>query len=134
MKMKIVSFCAAAILFAASGKAQLARLQGGVNLANVSVTDNGRVDKANMLSSFQAGIVGDLHLGSILYLQPGLLFTGKGSKVEKGVEGSNAYVKQTFNPYYIEVPVNLVLKVPLGTTNHVFAGAGPYLGIGVTGK
>jgi hypothetical protein len=87
-----------------------------------------------MLSSFQIGIKGDVHLGSILYLQPGVLFTGKGSKVQKGTEGSNGYFKQTFNPYYIEVPANILIKAPLGKTGSFFVGAGPYLGIGVGGK
>ena len=40
---------AAAILLTATAKAQHARVQAGVNLANISVTDNGRVDDANML-------------------------------------------------------------------------------------
>src|SRR5215208_132461 len=112
MKMKIISFCTAISLLTATANAQSARLQAGVNLANVSVTDNGRVDDANMLTSFQVGIIGDFNLGSILYFQPGVIFTGKGSKVEKGTQGSNAYFKQTFNPLYIEIPANLVFKAP----------------------
>lgn len=110
------------------------RIQAGVNLANISVTDNGRVDDGNMLTSFNAGIIGDVHLGSILYFQPGVLFTGKGSKVQRGTEGSNGYFRQTFNPHYIEIPANLLLKTPLGAGSSFFVGAGPYLGIGVGGK
>lgn len=110
------------------------RLQAGINLANISVTDNGRVNDGNMLTSFNAGIIGDVHLGSILYFQPGVLFTGKGSKVQRGTEGSNGYFRQTFNPHYIEIPANLLLKTPLGAGSSFFVGAGPYLGIGVGGK
>jgi hypothetical protein len=61
-------------------------LRGGLNLANVSVTDNGRVDDAKMLASFQVGVIGDIHVASILYFQPGLLFTGKGTKTQSGTE------------------------------------------------
>jgi hypothetical protein len=135
MKGKFLSLACVALLIAGSSNAQSnVRIQAGLNLANVSVTENGRVDDANMLSSFQVGIIGDVHLGSILYLQPGVLFTGKGSKVQNGTEGTNGYFKQTFNPHYLEIPANVLVKAPLGAGSSFFAGAGPYLAIGVGGK
>jgi hypothetical protein len=134
MKMKIFSLSLIAILSTAVVDAQKARVQVGVNLANVSVTDNGRVDDANMLTSFHVGIVGDFPIGSILAFQPGILYTGKGSKVQSGDPNSSSYFKQTTNPFYFEVPANLVFKFPFGSDSHFFAGAGPYLGIGVSGK
>ena len=135
MKMRFFALLTSVVLLATAVQAQSnVRIQAGVNLANISVTDNGRVDDGNMLTSFNAGIIGDVHLGSILYFQPGVLFTGKGSKVQRGTEGSNGYFRQTFNPYYIEIPANLLLKTPLGAGSSFFVGAGPYLGIGVGGK
>ena len=109
-------------------------LKAGVNLANVSVTDNGNIDDANMLTSFQVGLLGDIHVTGLLYFQPGLIFTGKGSKIEIGRPTENLYVKQTSNPYYIEVPANLVIKLPFNSESHFFLGAGPYGAIGVAGK
>jgi len=129
-----ISFIAAAFLLTANAKAQSARIQAGVNLANVSVTNDGRIDDANMLTSFQVGIVGDVHIASILHLQPGILFTGKGSKIEIGRPNENLYIKQTSNPFYIEVPVNVVAKLPFNSESHFFFGAGPYGAIGVAGK
>jgi hypothetical protein len=115
--------------------AQKGQIRAGVNLANVSVNNNGRVDDANQLTSFQVGIIGDLELaGNMIVLQPGILFTGKGSKVQRGTAGQNGYFQQTFNPRYVEVPVNLVFKAPIGTGSRLFAGAGPYLAVGVGGK
>jgi hypothetical protein len=111
-----------------------AQLRVGLNMANVSVTDDGRVNEANMLTSFNAGIVGDIPLASFISFQPGILFTGKGSKTQSGDPSSMNYKKETFNPYYIEIPANFVFKAPLGRTTHFFAGAGPYLGIGIAGK
>jgi len=108
-------------------------LRGGLNLANVSVADNGNVDDAKMLASFQAGIVADIHAGGIVYFQPGLLFTGKGSKTQSGTEGSANWYKASTNPYYLEMPLNLILKTPTGAVKF-FGGAGPYLAIGVGGK
>lgn len=136
MKIKIVSFCAAIMLLAYGAKAQESGLQfrSGVNLSNVSITDDGKVNDANMLTNFQVGLIGDVPLGSILYLQPGVIFTGKGSKTESGNSGSTTYRKEEFKPYYLEIPANLVLKAPLGADSKFFVGAGPYLGIGITGK
>lgn len=135
MKMRFLSFCTALVLSAVSVKAQSgAQLKAGVNLANVSITNDGKVDDANMLTSFQVGFVGDVHLASILHLQPGIFFTGKGSKIEIGRPTENFYAKQTTNPFYIEVPVNLVVKLPFNAESHFFFGAGPYGAIGIAGK
>ncbi len=136
MRKKIVSFCVAALLLAVINvNAQSSgQLRVGLNLANVSVTDNGRVNDANMLTSFQVGFVGDAHLASIVYLQSGLLFTGKGAKTQSGSSSSANYYKATTNPYYLELPVNLLLKAPLGGDNKFFIGAGPYLAMGIAGK
>lgn len=134
MKLKIFSLCASAILLVHGVQAQKAQIKAGVNLANVSVTDDGRVDDANMLTSFQVGVLGDVHLASILYLQPGIFFTGKGSKIEIGRPTENFYAKQTSNPFYVEVPVNLVIKLPFNDESHFFFGAGPYGAIGIAGK
>jgi hypothetical protein len=135
MKMKTLALSAIVFLgFTYSSNAQSAIIRGGVNLANVSVTDNGRVDDANSLTSFQVGIIGDVQLGGPVYLQPGILFTGKGSKVQSGDASSYPYYKATSNPKYIEVPVNVVLKAPIGPSAKFFAGAGPYIAVGVAGK
>jgi hypothetical protein len=123
-----------AVSYTALSQQSNAILKAGVNLANVSVTDNGNIDDANMLTSFQVGILGDIHVASLLYFQPGLLFTGKGSKIEIGRPTENLYVKQTSNPFYIEVPANLVIKLPFNSESHFFVGAGPYGAIGITGK
>lgn len=133
--MKIRLFLvSSAILLTAISYAQNARIQAGLNLANVSVTDNGRVDDANMLTSFQVGIVGDFRLAPMVFFQPGILYTGKGSKVQSGDPADANYFRQTTNPFYFEIPANIVFKFPFATESHVFVGAGPYLGIGVSGK
>lgn len=59
-------------------------IKGGVNMANVSITDNGKYDDANTLVSFHAGIMADLPISGWFSFQPGLLFTGKGSKTQSG--------------------------------------------------
>lgn len=110
-------------------------IKGGLNLANVSTTSSGRIDNANMLTSFHVGFMGDLPLGKVVAIQPGLLFTGKGTKSQTGQPGDSYYFKATSNPYYIEVPVNIVFKIPLADKeSSFFIGAGPYAAIGIAGK
>lgn len=137
MKRKNVVLAAFVTLFFAIGVAQAQKssaiIKGGVNLANISNKDNGQYDDGNNLTSFQVGIVGDFNLTNFLAIQPGLFYTGKGVKLENGSEGDAFYQKLTFNPQYLEVPVNLVLKTPTGGTRF-FVGAGPYVAMGIGGK
>src|ERR1700730_7165777 len=109
-------------------------LKAGLNNANVSVTSNGRVDDAKSLSSFHVGFIGDLYLAKVLSFQAGILFTGKGSKTQSGTQSDANYYKATSNPYYVEIPAYLVLKFPLAANAPIYAGAGPYVAVGVLGK
>jgi len=135
MKLKHIAAGAALLFGSFLSHAQSGQLRVGLNLANVSVTPNGRVNDANQLTSFQIGVIGNVKLGrSFLSLQPGLLYTGKGSKIQKGTAGQAGYYKQTFNPMYLEVPLNLLFKAPIGAANRFFIGAGPYAAVGIAGK
>lgn len=122
------------MLFFASLKAQnSAIIRGGLNLANVSVNDNGGIDDAKMLASFQVGVIGDFNVAPFFAIQPGLIFTGKGTKSQSGNSGDANWYRATTNPYYLELPVNLVFKTAPGPTRF-FAGAGPYIAMGIAGK
>ncbi len=111
-------------------------IKGGLNLSNISVTSDGRVDEAKMLTSFNVGILGDMPLGDALSFQLGLQLTGKGSKTEIYNTSSRTdnYYKVKFNPLYLEVPANFVFKVPFGNDSRLFFGAGPYVAMGIGGK
>lgn len=134
MKKFILLILPLFILLSANAQKSSAILRGGLNLANISITESGRIDDAKTLTSFQAGIIGDFNLSDFIALQPGLLVTGKGSKTQSGDPADANYFKATSNPIYIEVPLNLVFKAPLGSDTRFFAGAGPYLAVGIAGK
>lgn len=134
MKKFILLILPLFILLSANAQKSSAILRGGLNLANVSITESGRIDDAKTLTSFQAGIIGDVNLSDFIALQPGLLVTGKGSKTQSGDPSDANYFKATSNPIYIEVPLNLVFKAPLGSDTKFFAGGGPYLAVGIAGK
>lgn len=107
-------------------------IKAGLNLANISVNKNGDVNDARGIASFQAGLQADLPITSFFAIQPGVFFTGKGSKIESS--GTIGNFKATTRPYYIEVPVNAVIKIPIGGDANFFVGAGPYVAMGVGGQ
>lgn len=128
-------FCSTCLLLSVvslQAQKSSAIIRAGVNFANVTNSDDGDIDDAKMLSSFQVGIIGDFNVAPFLAIQPGLLFTGKGSKTQSGNPGDASWYRATTNPYYLEVPVNLVFKTPGAV--RFFAGAGPYIAMGIAGK
>jgi hypothetical protein len=136
MKTKIIlSILLLAVVSYSSVQESSLFLKGGLNITNVSTTSDGKVNNANALASFQVGFLPDLPVAKYVSLQPSLLFTGNGAKVQSGQPGDDNYYKATSNPYYIELPVNLIFKIPLGTDNtNIFFGEGPYIAMGVAGK
>ena len=128
MKTKLL---AVVILLFSSFSIHAQVLKGGVNFANVSITNDGDIDEAKMLTSFQVGLGFNKRILPFLFFQPAILFTGKGSKTQSGETTDATYFRATSNPYYIEIPANFVLKSP--GPIRFFAGAGPYIAIGVAG-
>jgi hypothetical protein len=132
INMKTRFFCAVVLLSLSIG-AKSQTLKAGVNFANTTITNDGQIDDAKSLTSFQAGFTGDVKITSFLSFQPGIVFTGKGSKTQQGDVTNPTYYRATSNPYYVEIPANFVFKTPTGKAK-LFAGAGPYIAIGIAGK
>jgi len=131
-KLLAMAFCAAIFTTA---KSQV-YVQGGVNLANISIGKSGETENNNMLTTFNAGILGRFNLSTVFDLETGLLLDGRGSKANTYFTNSTEdnYVKSTFNPLYLEVPLNLVFRIPLQKNTNVFFNAGPYAAMGIAGK
>ncbi len=101
-------------------------IKGGVNTNELSIVSTDREeDETTKLSAskigFQIGGVAELSLSDNFAIQPNLLFTLKGGKFPMS--------PYNINIYSIELPINLLYK-----TNGFFAGAGPNLGYGISGK
>jgi OOP family OmpA-OmpF porin len=78
------------------------------------------------------GFIADLQLGvkSKFYAQPGVMFYNKGRKFSSTYDTTiydylSIEQKQYIN--YVDVPLNLVYKIPIGGRTKVFLGGGPYL-------
>lgn len=112
-------------------------VQGGLNLANITKDASGGTSKNNLLTTFNAGVLGRFNLTGALDIETGLLLDGRGSKTETYLTSStdDNYLKAKFNPLYLEVPLNLVLRIPMDSkTTNLFVNAGPYAAMGIAGK
>lgn len=82
----------------------------------------------NAYKGYHVGLVAETEIVKNIYLQPQIVYTHKGAKLNN-VNGGGAKL----NMNYIDVPVNIVGKIetPIGK---LFAGAGPVLSYGFGGK
>lgn len=104
-------------------------LKAGVNFPKYSYGDDNSAYKTSTTTNFHVTGYLDAPLGGrFLSLQPGLSLQGKGAKLDFGNLGT--FTQSTM---WLEIPVNLVAKVPVGVGNF-FVGAGPYVGFGLSGK
>ena len=108
-------------------------VQGGVNLANITKTNDGQTEDNNMLTSFNAGIMTRFGISSMFDIESGLLVTGHGSKAETYFTTTD-YVKTKFNPIYLQLPLNAVVRIPVSKGMGLFFNAGPYVAVGIGGK
>lgn len=106
-------------------------LKVGVNLAKYSFgNDDGDNSTTDHATNFHVTGYLDLPVGSMFSVQPGLSLQGKGAEY---VDNDNLEIKD--NTMWLEVPVNLVGKIPLGATGtSLFLGAGPYAAFGIAGE
>jgi len=114
--------------------AQFFYAQGGLNLSNITNNSSGATEDNAALASFNAGLMARFDVSAIVDIETGLLLTGKGAKAETSFNGGEDYIKSSFNPLYVELPVNLLVNIPLTKSAKLFLNAGPYAAIGVAGK
>ncbi|MBO9635449.1 MAG: PorT family protein [Chitinophagaceae bacterium] len=131
MKKKLLTL--SAILALTTGMAQAQKkisfgARGGVNFTNMTGKDGAGEKLDNkMKPGFHLGFNAELSLADQFYLQPGLLFTTKGSKFEKNEVSAKTSIA------YMEIPINFLYKPELGS-GKLLLGAGPYVAFGVGGK
>ena len=97
-------------------------VKGGIGISNFTGDLNG-----STLFSWKMGVTGDFAVSDFLGIQPGLMFTRKGTSDPENIGDA------TVNAYYLEVPVMAAYRIPLPRTM-LLLNAGPYLACGVGGK
>lgn len=131
MKKTLLTLGAAFIL-AAGAQAQTSwGLKAGVNLPKLSFSGNDVSMSTKSSTNFYVTGYADLPVASNFSIQPGLSLQGKGGKFSDDKLDKDFETKTDL--MYLEVPVNAVYYIPAGSGN-VFIGAGPYAGIGLSGK
>ena len=111
-------------------------VQGGVNLANITKSSAGETQDNNMLTTFNAGLMHRFNVASAFAVETGILLDGRGAKANTYFTSSkdDNYYKAKFNPLYLEIPLNAVIKLPIQDNMSVFINAGPYAAMGIAGK
>jgi outer membrane protein with beta-barrel domain len=104
-------------------------IRAGVNLQNINGRDAGDDKLENKLAPrFHVGVNAEIPVAPDFYVQPGLMFSTKGAKIEEGFGGS-----PKLNLSYIELPINFLYKPTLGS-GKLLVGFGPYFAYGIGGK
>lgn len=99
----------------------------GMNLSTMTAKSMGISLDPKTLIGFHIGGMADIPLGGSLSLQPGILYSAKGSKYKFGSE------EASISPGYIEIPVHVVYNFSMESPK-IFVFAGPYFAYGVGGK
>jgi len=132
MKKRIISLFAAIALIAFVTNAQEVTkttfgVRAGINFQNINGKDyNGDKLTNSLIVGFNIGANVEIPIAQDFFLQPGLLFTTKGAKIND--ESPDTKI----NIGYIELPINFLYKPLLGN-GHFMLGFGPYVAYGVTG-
>lgn len=110
----------------------------GYGFASVRATNNIDIYTAKKVGVHSGSFYIDIPLSEQFSVQTGLALTGKGADITvKDKLSKPTWANYKTTPYYLEIPANLVYKIPVGDIfdrcNFIF-GAGPYIGTGIAGK
>lgn len=102
-------------------------IRAGVNFQNINGKDGNDKDLDNKIKTgFNVGVTADIPIAPEFYVQPGILFSLKGAKMDDAADTK-------INISYLEIPVNFLYKPVLGGGN-LLLGFGPYAAFAVGGK
>lgn len=108
----------------------------GMNMTNSEfIQSDGSIWDTDQVARMQLGLTLDVPIFRSIYLQPSLMYQGKGFKgtgVWPVVSGEDSELN--VNLSYLVTPVQLVFKPQIGKNGKLLVGAGPYLGYGIGGK
>ncbi len=107
----------------------------GVNFANQNFDIEGEEPDTKMLTAFAIGGTVDYAFNDAMSLQPSLLFSVKGYKIDYS-DSEDGYdvtgdAKSKLN--YFEIPINFVYKYDIGALK-IYGAAGPYFAFALSGK
>jgi hypothetical protein len=136
--MKTFLLAIATLTISSSLSAQSFGIHLGGNLASAKIKDDGGgllgLSPESKLG-FLAGVTAEIPIATSVHFRPELNFVQKGYKIffseDFGTGPFEVDGKETLN--YLELPLNITYSLPAGK-NKVFLGAGPSIGLGLSGK
>ncbi len=136
-KVTRVLMVVALATFSFNSLAQTFGVQAGLNLANASIKSGGQdvTDGKKMLIGFNVGATAEFDISDVFAFQTGLILNQKGVRFEDSQDfgGITTEVKSKLSVLFLDIPLNAKYKMDLGG-NKLYFAAGPYIGIGLTGK
>ena len=108
-------------------------IKGGINYATYGYGDRQAPSTAESITSFHLAGYLVIRMAPALYLQPEVSLHNKGARITKtdAVDGA-AEIKQ--RTQWLDIPINVLGKMPLGNNWSAFAGGGPYIGFAMNGE
>lgn len=128
--MKKILFTALALGICTAVFAQTSfGIKAGPDFASVTSKANGSKHTGKMLTGIMAGVYANLPIAPQFYIQPSLLYEGKGSR--DAFYGADTKVRLN----YVTLPIDFLFKpmMPNGSGSWI-VGVGPYFGYGISGK
>lgn len=116
-------------------------IKSGINLSEMTSTKNSLNDFPANAQTLETSSTTNFHVGGFIdirykniSIQPGLTYITKGgvNYVANNDNSSSFQRNEKLTIHYIEVPVNLLLNLPVGV-GEIFFGGGPYLDMGLSG-
>ena len=149
MKMKkIFLVMALAIVSLATASAQLKiGVKAGMNTSTISGIKESfgdadeLLEKAGVISlstpykvGFHVGITAQYLFTDALGIETGLFYSQMGGRKKAALLGETMVISTTLNPSYLQLPVQLLYKIDLGSGLALVPSAGMYVGYGLGGK
>lgn len=132
-------FLVAVVLLTAAGivNAQTFGLKAGYSSSDISVEDeDGSYNEdISMKSGFHVGPTLEFPVSENFSIDMALLLATKGAKADESdsFEGETYSMESKVNMWYLDIPVFAKFSTFAGNTR-IYGLAGPYLGVGLTGK
>ncbi len=124
------------ILFAILSSSSFAQIgvRAGVNFNSVISRDpdgNEVYNDPKFNPGFHVGVTYDFPIAKDFYIQSAALLSRKGYRTKYNSKSISD--KSRLNPYYIEMPINVLFAPKLGK-GRILLGAGPYVAYGIGGS
>jgi hypothetical protein len=101
-------------------------IRGGLNMSSMTFKTSGIALDPSMVAGFHIGAITEIGIAGNLKIQPGILYSSKGTKYESGGN------EMKISPQVVEIPINLAYRFDLGGIG-LSINAGPYLAFGIGG-